>query len=55
MEDWFFALKETVEKEGEAVLATVTESRGSVPRKAGARMIVGREGRIFGTIGGVLL
>lgn len=55
MEDWFFALKETVEKEGEAVLATVTESRGSVPRKTGARMIVGREGRIFGTIGGGLL
>ena len=37
------------------MLATVTESRGSVPRKAGARMIVGREGRIFGTIGGGLL
>ena len=33
-------------------LVTVIETRGSTPRKAGAKMIVTREGEIFGTIGG---
>ena len=34
------------------VLVTVTVSSGATPRGAGARMLVGREGRICGTIGG---
>ncbi len=34
------------------VMATVTAASGAVPRGAGARMLVGREGRICGTIGG---
>ena len=34
------------------VMATVTASSGAVPRGAGARMLVGCEGRIYGTIGG---
>ena len=33
-------------------LATVTESRGFTPRKAGAHMLVAADGRTFGTIGG---
>lgn len=38
---------------GEAlVLATVVGSTGSTPRGAGARMAVGQEGRLCGTIGG---
>lgn len=38
---------------GEAlVLVTVTASSGATPRGAGARMLVGRKGRICGTIGG---
>jgi len=38
---------------GEAlVLVTVTAATGATPRGAGARMLVGREGRICGTIGG---
>ena len=38
---------------GEAlVLVTVTASSGATPRGAGARMLVGRNGRICGTIGG---
>ena len=38
---------------GEAlVLVTVTASSGATPRGAGARMLVGRHGRICGTIGG---
>ena len=38
---------------GEAlVLVTVTASSGATPRGAGARMLVGKDGRICGTIGG---
>ncbi len=34
------------------VMATVTAASGAVPRGAGARMLVNKEGRICGTIGG---
>ena len=34
------------------VLVTVVASSGATPRGAGARMLVGRGGRICGTIGG---
>lgn len=34
------------------VLATITAATGSTPRGAGARMVVGREGLLCGTIGG---
>lgn len=38
---------------GEAlVLVTITASSGATPRGAGARMLVGKDGRICGTIGG---
>ena len=40
-------------EQGEAlVLVTVTAASGATPRGAGARMLVGNEGRICGTIGG---
>ncbi|MCZ7671723.1 MAG: XdhC family protein [Chloroflexi bacterium] len=34
------------------VLATIVKARGSVPRHAGAKMIVYENGRSLGTIGG---
>ncbi len=34
------------------VLVTVTASSGSIPRGAGARMLMGRRGCLYGTIGG---
>ena len=34
------------------VLVSVIASSGATPRGAGARMLIGREGRICGTIGG---
>jgi xanthine dehydrogenase accessory factor len=37
---------------GPVVLATVIESKGSVPREIGAKMGITARGRIFGTIGG---
>lgn len=36
----------------ELVMVSVIAASGSTPRGAGARMLVGREGRILGTIGG---
>lgn len=35
-----------------AVLATVVKTRGSTPRKAGAKMLVRKDGSITGTVGG---
>ena len=35
-----------------AVLATIVSSKGSTPRKTGARMLIGRDGVIAGTVGG---
>ncbi|NJP12000.1 MAG: XdhC family protein [Leptolyngbyaceae cyanobacterium RU_5_1] len=39
-------------RHGSAVLATVVQSKGSVPREVGAKMIIGADGRTFDTIGG---
>lgn len=36
----------------DVTMVSVTASSGSTPRGAGARMIVGKEGRLYGTIGG---
>ncbi len=35
-----------------AALATIIHTRGHAPREVGARMLVLRDGRTFGTIGG---
>jgi xanthine/CO dehydrogenase XdhC/CoxF family maturation factor len=35
-----------------AALATVVGTRGSVPRKAGSKMVVAETGRTVGTVGG---
>lgn len=35
-----------------AALATITRTWGSTPRKAGSKMLVYRDGRTFGTVGG---
>jgi xanthine dehydrogenase accessory factor len=48
----FIELEEAYER-GEAVaLVTILETRGSTPQKAGAKMVVGRDGRMRGTVGG---
>ncbi len=42
-----------VQSSGErAALVTIVDTRGSTPRKAGSKMLVMPDGRIFGTIGG---
>ena len=52
MKKLFEHLKDILEQEENAVLVTVVASSGSTPRGAGARMLVTRAGRIYGTIGG---
>jgi len=52
MEDIYAKLVELRNRGENCVLCIVTETRGSVPRKAGARMAVTAGRRVFGTIGG---
>ncbi len=46
------ALENALSEGKDTILATVTASSGATPRGAGARMLVGEEGRITGTVGG---
>lgn len=49
----FFQELLSAQEDGEAVvLATVVRAQGSVPRNAGAKMLVYEDGRISGTVGG---
>ena len=52
MEELYRILLERMERNTDTVLAFITEGDGSIPRTTGAYMLVGKEGRIFGTIGG---
>lgn len=46
------ALKKRISENENSMLVTVVAGRGSIPRKAGAYMVVGEDGRVTGTIGG---
>jgi xanthine/CO dehydrogenase XdhC/CoxF family maturation factor len=47
------ALTEKGDEAGPLVLATIVASRGSTPRKEGARMVVSSDGQVLaGTVGG---
>lgn len=52
MRAMFKTMAQRLREGEELVLVTVIASSGATPRGAGARMLVGREGRITGTIGG---
>jgi xanthine dehydrogenase accessory factor len=52
MEDIYEALTQLRRRGEKAVLATVVSTRGSAPRKEGAKMVVQTDGRIIGTVGG---
>ncbi|HZJ91281.1 MAG: XdhC family protein [Clostridiaceae bacterium] len=52
MKDIFTSLKNSLDQGESTVLATVTYSSGATPRGAGARMLVGKDGRLAGTVGG---
>ncbi len=55
MEELFRLLREALLSGMDGVVVTVTAKTGSVPRGAGARMLVTRGGRASGTIGGGVL
>jgi xanthine dehydrogenase accessory factor len=52
MDELFQELQTAVSAGKPVVLATVTETRGSTPRRAGARMLIRADGSFRGTIGG---
>lgn len=52
MKKLFASIQNYLQKGESLVLVTVTASRGSVPRGAGARMMVSKEGYVYGSIGG---
>ncbi|HPU30609.1 MAG TPA: XdhC family protein [Syntrophorhabdaceae bacterium] len=52
MEDIFEKIIEMKKKGTPSALAIVIRTEGSVPRKPGAKMVVTRDGNIFGTLGG---
>ena len=52
MKKLFEIMDEELKEGNDLTMVSVTATSGSTPRGAGARMIVGKEGRIYGTIGG---
>jgi xanthine dehydrogenase accessory factor len=48
----FLAMKAAVTRQENVVLVSVIGSAGSTPREAGALMLMGEQGRLYGTIGG---
>lgn len=53
MQDEIFReIADALEKREPVALATVARTRGSTPRKPGAKMVVRGDGSFFGTIGG---
>ncbi|MGI5859503.1 MAG: XdhC family protein, partial [Tepidanaerobacteraceae bacterium] len=52
MKNLFSTLKKCMLDGEDVVMVTVLASSGSTPRGAGARMLVGKDGRLIGTIGG---
>ncbi|MBP3674717.1 MAG: xanthine dehydrogenase accessory protein XdhC [Oscillospiraceae bacterium] len=52
MDRIFAKLLYEMEKNKDTVLVTIIADRGSAPRGAGSQMLVGKDGRILGTIGG---
>jgi len=45
-------LSRLISKGERAVLATIIRSRGSAPRKTGAKMLIREDGTFIGTVGG---
>jgi xanthine/CO dehydrogenase XdhC/CoxF family maturation factor len=52
MNEVFRELQTALDAGNAAVIATVAATRGSTPRRSGARMLVRRDGSSCGTIGG---
>ncbi len=55
MNDLLNGLKRLADSGGRGVLAEITETAGSTPRKAGARMLLTPDGAFAGSVGGGIL
>ncbi len=51
-QELFTEMREALERGESRVMVTVTGTRGSTPRKVGARMLLRPDGSFVGTIGG---
>lgn len=51
-EEIYREIERAFERDEPVALATVARTRGSTPRKTGAKMVVRRDGSFSGTIGG---
>jgi xanthine dehydrogenase accessory factor len=52
LKEFFLAVRESLLRGDSLILAAVVSDSGSVPRPAGALMLIGRAGRIWGSTGG---
>jgi xanthine dehydrogenase accessory factor len=52
MKELFLLIKQRLLEKEDLVLASIIASRGSTPQGPGAKMLAGKGGRLFGTIGG---
>ncbi len=52
MREIYQALKGLMDSNGRGALVTVTNTKGSTPRKAGAKMLILSSGEVVGTVGG---
>ncbi|MDD3346585.1 XdhC family protein [Oscillibacter sp.] len=52
MREFFKVLRAQLSQGEDTALATIVARSGSAPRGAGARMLVGAQGRLWGTVGG---
>ncbi len=52
MKKMFSLIQEAIERGEDTVLASIVGDSGSAPRGPGAHMLVGKEGRRYGTVGG---
>jgi xanthine dehydrogenase accessory factor len=52
MSELYDEMRRLVAEGEDAAVATIVRTRGSTPREVGARMLVRRDGKIVGTVGG---
>lgn len=52
MDAFWQEIYQSLNKENEVVVAVIVNAGGSIPRSAGTKMLIHRDGRITGTIGG---
>lgn len=52
MENIYEKILQIINSSDKVALCTITATKGSTPLKAGAKMLVWKDGKIFGTIGG---